>query len=82
MYVDDHEQFMFTGLEEEVLDVTEKDIWAAMSFVGSAWMMQGVSYRFSANPLVTGIVDRSDESRPPQATVSRPELDEQTLQEA
>ena len=44
--------------------------------------MQGVAYRFSANPLVTGTVDHSDESRPPQVTAFRPELDEQTLREA
>jgi len=31
MYVDDHEQFVLTGLEEKVLDVTEKDIWDYMS---------------------------------------------------
>ena len=73
---------MFTGLEEKVLDVAEKDIWDSMNFIGSTWLMEGASYRFSANPLVTGIVDRSDESRPPQVTVSRPELGEQTLQEA
>ena len=34
MYVDDHEQFVVTGLEEKVLDVAEKDIWYTMSFSG------------------------------------------------
>lgn len=26
MYVDNHEQFMITGLEEKVLDIAEKDV--------------------------------------------------------
>lgn len=27
MYVDDHKQFVITGLEEEVLDIAEKDVY-------------------------------------------------------
>jgi hypothetical protein len=34
MYVNDHEQFIITGLEEKVLDVAEKDIWDFVSTVG------------------------------------------------
>jgi len=34
MYMDDHEQFVITGLKEKVLDVAEKDIWESMSLTG------------------------------------------------
>jgi len=51
MYVDDHEQFVFTGLEEKVLDVTEKDIWDSMSFVGSAWVVRGVLLPIFCEPI-------------------------------
>jgi len=33
MYVDDHEQFMITGLEEKVFDIAEKDICNSISTV-------------------------------------------------
>jgi len=34
MYVDDHEQFVITGLEKKVFDVAEKDIYNFVSTVG------------------------------------------------
>ena len=81
--MDDHEQFVITGLEEKVLDVAEKDIWGSVSFTQHkhSWRRE-ISYRSSGNPLVTGIVDRSDGSQPPQATACRPEPGERTPQEA
>lgn len=53
-----------------------------MNKVGAVWVAQDMAYRFSASPLAIGIVDRSDESRPPQVTAFRPERGEQRLREA
>ena len=73
---------MIAGLEEKVLNIAEKDICNCMSTVGQKWVTQDLAYRFSANPLVTGIADRSDEFRPPQVTSFRREPGERTPREA